>query len=103
MHLPWVGWVLSEAGHEIIVAHRRKVRLIGENRKKDDRSDARTLARLARIGDRQLLCPVPKRMASTAARVTPTDGADPTTTAQSKLGNLSQTSLRSRARFARGV
>jgi hypothetical protein len=30
----------------VIVAHARKVRLIGESRKKDDRLDAQTLARL---------------------------------------------------------
>ena len=46
--------MLSELGHEVIVAHARNVRLIGESRRKDDRFDARTLARLARI-DPQLL------------------------------------------------
>ena len=56
MHSPWVSRGLSELGHEVIVAHARNVRLIGESRKKDDRLDARTLARLARI-DPQLLCP----------------------------------------------
>jgi transposase len=45
MHSPWVSRVLSELGHEVIVAHARNVRLIGESRKKDDRFDARTLAR----------------------------------------------------------
>ena len=49
MHSPWVSRWLSDLGHEVIVAHARKVRLIGENRRKDDRFDARTLARLARI------------------------------------------------------
>ena len=49
MHSPWVSRLLSELGHEVIVAHARNVRLIGESRKKDDRLDARTLARLARI------------------------------------------------------
>ncbi len=43
-HSPWVSRVLSELGHEVIVAHVRNVRLIGESRKKDDRLDARTLA-----------------------------------------------------------
>src|SRR5271154_1738558 len=57
MHSPWVSRVLSELGHEVIVAHARNVRLIGESRRKDDRFDARTLARLARI-DPQLLSPV---------------------------------------------
>ena len=41
-HSPWVSRVLSEVGHEVIVAHARNVRLIGESRKKDDRLDART-------------------------------------------------------------
>jgi len=49
MHSPWVSRLLSEVGHEVIVAHARNVRLIGESRRKDDRLDARTLARLARI------------------------------------------------------
>src|SRR5580693_5653693 len=46
MHSPWVSRVLSELEHGVIVAHARNVRLIGESRKKDDRLDARTLARL---------------------------------------------------------
>jgi transposase len=54
---PWIGRLLSDLGHQLIVAHARKVRLIGESRKKDDRLDARTLARLARI-DPELLCRV---------------------------------------------
>src|SRR6202140_3585652 len=49
MHSPWVSRLLSEFGHEVIVAHSRNVRLIGESRKKDDRLDAQTLAPLARI------------------------------------------------------
>ena len=53
-HSPWISRLLSELGHEVIVANARKVRLIGESRKKDDRLDARTLARLARI-DPELL------------------------------------------------
>jgi transposase len=60
MHSPWVSRLLSQLGHEVIVAHARNVRLIGESRRKDDRLDAQTLARLARI-DPQLLCPVKHR------------------------------------------
>ena len=60
MHSPWVSRLLEELGHEVIVAHARNVRLIGESRKKDDRLDARTLARLARV-DPQLLAPVKHR------------------------------------------
>ena len=43
-HSPWISRLLSEFGHEVIVANARKVRLIGESRKKDDRLDAQTLA-----------------------------------------------------------
>jgi transposase len=59
---------LSELGHEVIVAHARNVQ-IGESRKKDDRLDAQTLARLARI-DPQLLCPVKHRSAKAQADLT---------------------------------
>jgi transposase len=69
MHSPWVSRLLSELGHEVIVAHARNVRLIGESRKKDDRLDAQTLARLARI-DPQLLCPVKHRSAKAQADLT---------------------------------
>jgi transposase len=56
-------------GHEVIVAHARNVRLIGESRRKDDRLDARTLARLVRI-DPQLLSPVKHRSAKAQADLT---------------------------------
>jgi len=39
-HSPWISRLLSKWGHEVIVANARKVRLIGESRKKDDRLDA---------------------------------------------------------------
>jgi transposase len=66
MHSPWVSRLLEELGHEVIVAHARQVRLIGESRRKDDRMDAQTLARLARI-DPHLLCPVKHRSAQAQA------------------------------------
>src|SRR5437588_10484879 len=69
MHSPWVSRLLSALGHEVIVAHARNVRLIGESRRKDDRLDAQTLARLARI-DPQLLCPVKHRSAKAQADLT---------------------------------
>jgi transposase len=65
-HSPWISRLVSKLGHEVIVANARKVRLIGENRKKDDRLDAQTLARLARI-DPQLLSPVKHRSAQAQA------------------------------------
>ena len=69
MHSPWVSRLLSGLGHEVIVAHARQVRLIGESRKKDDRLDAQTLARLARI-DPELLCPVKHRSRKAQANLT---------------------------------
>ena len=66
VHSPWISRLLNGLGHEVIVAHARKVRLIGESRRKDDQLDAQTLARLARI-DPQLLCPVKHRSARAQA------------------------------------
>ena len=68
-HSPWISRLLSELGHEVIVANARKVRLIGESRKKDDRLDAQTLARLARI-DPELLYPVKHRSVQAQADLT---------------------------------
>ena len=39
-HSPWISRLLQALGHEVTVANARKVRLIGESRKKDDRLDA---------------------------------------------------------------
>ena len=61
-HSPWVSRLLTALGHEVIVAHAQNVRLIVKSRRKDDRLDARTLARLARV-DPELLSPVQHRSA----------------------------------------
>ena len=68
-HSPWVSRLLKQLGPEVIVAHARNVRLIGDSRRKDDRIDARTLARLARI-DPQLLSPVRHRSAKAQIHLT---------------------------------
>ena len=68
-HSPWVSRQLTGMGHEVIVAHARNVRLIGESSRKDDRLDARTLARLARI-DPGLLGPVRHRSAEAQLQLT---------------------------------
>jgi len=59
-HSPWVSRLLGSFGHEIVVANPRQVKLITESSRKDDRLDAQTLARLARI-DPQLLRPIQHR------------------------------------------
>ena len=68
-HSPWVSRLLTELGYEVIVAHARNVRLIGESSRKDDQLDARTLARLARI-DPHLLSPVQHRSAKAQIHLT---------------------------------
>jgi transposase len=68
-HSPWVSRLLTALGHEVIVAHAQKVRLITKSRRKDDRLDARTLARLTRI-DPELLSPVKHRSAQAQLHLT---------------------------------
>src|ERR1700751_4380969 len=68
-HSPWVSRLLTELGHEVIVAHAQKVQLITKSNRKDDRHDARTLARLARI-DPELLGPVRHRSAKAQMHLT---------------------------------
>jgi transposase len=68
-HSPWVSRLLTELGHEVLVAHAQKVQLITKSKRKDDRHDARTLARLARI-DPQLLGPVRHRSAKAQIHLT---------------------------------
>jgi transposase len=59
-HSPWVSRLLSSFGHEVIVANARQVKLISASSRKDDRLDAQTLARLARM-DPELLRPIRHR------------------------------------------
>jgi transposase len=59
----------TELGHEVLVAHAQKVQLITKSNRKDDRHDARTLARLARI-DPELLGPVRHRSAKAQIHLT---------------------------------
>jgi transposase len=59
-HSPWISRLLTELGHEVIVANPRRVALINRNNRKSDRMDAIVLARLARF-DRELLFPIEHR------------------------------------------
>ena len=68
-HSPWVSRLLTELGHQVLVAHAQKVELITKSTRKDDRHDARTLARLARI-DPELLGPVRHRSAQAQIHLT---------------------------------
>jgi transposase len=60
MHSPWVNALLEAHGHEVFVANPRKMESIHKNRRKNDKVDARTLARLVRA-DPELLYPIQHR------------------------------------------
>jgi transposase len=59
-HSPWVNRHLAAMGHEVIVANARNVKLITQSVRKNDRIDARQLARLVRA-DPKLLSPIRHR------------------------------------------
>ena len=50
-HSPWVSRLLEGLGHQVVVANARKVRLIYESDRKNDKIDARILARLGRLDE----------------------------------------------------
>lgn len=59
-HSPWLSRELKRLGHEVIVANARQVKVISQSSRKDDKLDARMLARLARA-DPELLRPIRHR------------------------------------------
>src|ERR1035438_2432730 len=69
MHSPWVSRVLSELGHEVIVAHARNVRLIGESRRREIGREAPPRGGRGGI-DPRLLCPGNHRSAKAQADLT---------------------------------
>jgi transposase len=65
-HSPWVDRLLRGLGHAVLVANPRQVKLISQNPRKTDRTDAETLARVARV-DPALLRPIAHRSAEAQA------------------------------------
>ena len=59
-HSPWVNALLKDLGHEVYVANPRKMESIQKSTRKNDKEDARKLARLVRA-DPELLCPIRHR------------------------------------------
>jgi transposase len=59
-HSRWVDRLLQSLGHAVLVANPRQVKLISQSARKTDRTDAETLARLARV-DPALLRPIEHR------------------------------------------
>lgn len=65
-HSPWISRLLTQLGHQVLVANPRKLRLIYENHSKSDRVDAEYLARVGRL-DPALLAPLSHRREETQA------------------------------------
>lgn len=85
-HSPWISRLLRSLGHEVIVANAGRVRMIYQNDNKNDRVDARTLARLARV-DLELLHPVRHRSAEAQADLAVLHARDCLVSLRTKLVN----------------
>lgn len=88
-HSPWVSRQLAGYGHEVVVANARKVRLIYESDRKNDRRDARILARLGRV-DVSLLAPVQHRSAEAQADLAVIRSRDALVAARTQLINAAR-------------
>jgi transposase len=85
-HSPWVSRALEEMSHAVVVANARKVRLIYESDRKNDKLDARMLAKLGRV-DVELLAPIRHRGAETQADLAVVRGRDALVAARTQLIN----------------
>jgi len=85
-HSPWVSRLLQGQGHDVVVANPRKVRLIYESDRKNDRLDARMLARLGRV-DVSLLSPVRHRSREVQADLALVRSRDALVAARTQLIN----------------
>ncbi len=85
-HSPWVSRLLESYQHQVVVANPRKVRLIYESDRKNDRLDARMLARLGRL-DVNLLAPVRHRGAEAQADLAVLRSRDTLVAARTQLIN----------------
>lgn len=59
-HVHWIAELAEARGHEVVVANPRELRLISKSGRKNDRNDARVLAKLGRV-DPELLRPIKLR------------------------------------------
>ncbi len=93
-HSPWVSRLLQSYGHDVIVANARQVRVIYESDRKNDKVDARTLARLARI-DKDLLHPIRPRSEKSQADLTMLRARDALVHVRTKLINCARGMVKS--------
>lgn len=85
-HSAWVSQVLSSLGHTVVVANARKVALIHQNRRKNNKIDAELLARLVR-SDPKLLYPIQHRDEQSRAELTMLRARDVLIRCRTKLIN----------------
>ena len=85
--LPLGSRQLEGYGHEVVVANARKVRMIYDSDHKNDRLDARMLARLGRV-DVNLLAPIRHRRAETQADLAVVRSREALVAARVKLVNV---------------
>lgn len=107
MHSRWASRVIQECGHDVIVANPTKVKLISSNDRKNDRVDARSLARLARV-DRRLLFPIRHRSEDAQAALSVLRARDSLVRARTRIincvrGLVKPTGVRLPASNAEGV
>ncbi len=93
-HSRWASRLLTELGHEVLVANPRRLRLIYENSRKADEADAEHLARLARL-DPQLLSPIRHRGPEAQAHLTVIRSRDSLVRARTLLINHVRGSVKS--------
>ena len=93
-HSPWISRLLCGLGHEVIVANAGRVRMIYDNDNKNDRVDARTLARLARM-DTGLLHPIRHRSAEAQADLAVLHARDCLVSLRTKLVNTVRSMVKS--------
>lgn len=104
IHSRWAIRVIADCGHEVIVANACKVKFIFSNDGKNDRVDARSLARLARV-DRKLLFPIRHRSEDAQAALSVLRARDAVVRARTRLincvrGLVKPTGVRLRASYA---
>jgi transposase len=85
-HSPWSSRSLTTLGHEVIVANARQLPLIFRNNRKNDRLDALSLAKLARL-DPELLHPIRHRSAQAQEDLAVLHSRDALVTSRSALIN----------------
>jgi transposase len=96
-HSPWVSRLLERLGHRVIVANARKVRLIYQSDRKNDRLDAQMLAKLGRI-DVSLLAPVQHRSLEAQNDLATIRGRDALVSARVQLINAVRGLIKSMGR-----